>query len=260
MSAPRAKASRRCSFAGDVGQDAQLDLRVVGREQGHVGRAGDEGPADAPAELRTNWDVLKVRVGRRKPAGGSDRLVEGRVEPTVAVGDKERQSLDVSRPELRVEPPVEQLADHRMRRLELFEDRGVGRVAGLRPLALGQVQLVEEDLLELLGRAEIEVVSDVEVDLRLQARHLAAELDVEQSERLTVDGDAGGLHLGEDRDQRHLDLAEEAVETGLDQRLLERLPNGHRGQGVEADTDGRRHVSGGGSVTSSRSWATSAMV
>ena len=108
-----------------------------------------------------------------------------------------------------------------MRRLEVFEHRRVGRIAGLRPLALGQVEFVEQDLLELLGRSEIEVVADIDVDLRLKAGHLAAELDVERGQRLAVDGDAGGLHVGQDRDQRQLDLAEEPVQPDFRERLLE---------------------------------------
>jgi len=51
-------------------------------------------------------------------------------------------------------------------------------------------------------------VADVGVDLRLQTRHLGAELNVQLGQRVAVDGDAGGLHVGQDGDQRQLDLAE----------------------------------------------------
>ncbi len=166
------------------------------------------------------------------------------MQSTVSLGDEQRQGFDVGRPQLRIQPPVEQLGDHRVGRLEFLQHGRVGRVAGLGSFALGQAELVKENLLELLGRAEIEVVADVDVDLRLKAGHLAAELDVERGQRLAVDGDAGGLHLGKDRDERHLDVTEEPIETGLDQRLLQRLANGQRGEGVEADPDGRRNVSG----------------
>jgi hypothetical protein len=51
-------------LAGDMGQDAELHLRVVGGEE-PVALLGDEGRADLAAELRANGDRLEVRVRRR---------------------------------------------------------------------------------------------------------------------------------------------------------------------------------------------------
>src|SRR5215208_954465 len=62
-----------------VRQDAELDLRVVGRDQ-HVPRVGDKGPADLAAEWRANRDVLQVGVAAAQASGGGDRLVEARVD------------------------------------------------------------------------------------------------------------------------------------------------------------------------------------
>ena len=50
--------------AGDVGQDPQLLLRVVGPEQ-ELARGRHEGTADAPAEGGSDRDVLEVRIGAR---------------------------------------------------------------------------------------------------------------------------------------------------------------------------------------------------
>ena len=99
-----------------------------------------------------------------------------------------------------------------MGRPELLEDGRVGRVARLRPLALRQVELEEQDLLELLGAAEVELVADAGVDLALEPLDLGPELDVERRERLAVEGDADRLHPGQHRDERQLDLAEQPVE------------------------------------------------
>src|SRR3954467_3463862 len=99
-----------------------------------------------------------------------------------------------------------------MRRPEVLEHRGVRRVAGLRPLALREVQLEEEDLLELLRAAEVELVPDVRVDLRFEPRDLGSELGGEEREPIAIEGDAGRLHPREHRDEWQLDLAEEAVE------------------------------------------------
>src|SRR5690606_1190763 len=59
---------------GQVGHDAQFDLRIVGGHDLVAGRC-DEGLADAPALGAADRDVLQVRVGGGQPAGGGDRLV-----------------------------------------------------------------------------------------------------------------------------------------------------------------------------------------
>ena len=117
-------------------------------------------------------------------------------------------------------------------------------IAGLRPLALGQVQLEEQDLLELLGAAEVELVPDVDVDLLLEPGGLGAELAVEDCQRLEIEGDADRLHPGEHRDQRQLDLAEQPLEPDLRQALLERLADRDRRQRLESGARRGRQVRG----------------
>jgi hypothetical protein len=52
MSSPSAKACLSCGDIGDMGEHAQLDLAVVGRDE--LARFGDEGLADLPpASVRT---------------------------------------------------------------------------------------------------------------------------------------------------------------------------------------------------------------
>ena len=53
----------KCFDLGHVGQKAQLDLRIVGRNQLVTG-LGDKGGTDFPAFLASDRDVLKVRVVR----------------------------------------------------------------------------------------------------------------------------------------------------------------------------------------------------
>ena len=224
--------------AGHVGEDAQLDLRVVGRHEHDVRAAGDERPPDPPAELGSDRDVLEVRVGRREAPGRGHRLVERRVQPPVG-GDECRQGVDVGRAQLRVRPPFEELVDHRVRRAELLEHRRVGRVAGLRLLALRQVELGEEHLLELLGAAEVELVADVDVDLGLEPGDLGPELRGQRRQPVAVDRDAGRLHPGEDGDQRQLDLGEQAIELLGGQAALERRPGGDDRERIEPGPRGR---------------------
>src|SRR5205823_11165957 len=87
-------------LAGDVREDAQLDLRVVGGEQ-FVTRLGDERGADLTPQLGADRDRLEVRVRGREPAGGGDGLVEGRVQAPV-LGDQARKRAEIGVDQLRV--------------------------------------------------------------------------------------------------------------------------------------------------------------
>ena len=70
-------------------------------------------------------------------------------------------------------------------------------------------------------------VADGRVDLALEPRDLGGELPLERRERVLVQGDAGRLHAGEDRDQRQLDLLEQPVHALIAHRLIERRPDGY---------------------------------
>ena len=84
---------------GEVREDPQLDLAVVGGEQ-HVPRFGHEGLADAPALRGADGDVLQVRVADGEPAGGGDGLVERRVDAAGLEDRRARQGVDVGGLEL----------------------------------------------------------------------------------------------------------------------------------------------------------------
>ena len=68
------------SLVGDVGEDPQLDLAVVGGDAA-VARLGDEAAAERAADLGADRDVLQVRVGAREAPGRARGLVEGGVDP-----------------------------------------------------------------------------------------------------------------------------------------------------------------------------------
>ncbi len=136
-------------------------------------------------------------------------LVERRVQPAGDRVEQQRQRLDVRAAQLRVQPPVEDLVDRRVGRAQLLEHGGIGRVARLGAPPAGQVELVEQDLLELLGAADGELVTDRLVDLLLQPRDLDGERGRQLGQRSAIDGHAGGLHRRQHRDERQLDLAQQ---------------------------------------------------
>ena len=100
MSAPVRKASHEALVARVVGEDAELDLRVVRREQ-PVALGGHEGLADAHAALAADRDVLHVRDATtraarwpRRSGGRSDGCARARVH-------EGRQRVDVGAAQLR---------------------------------------------------------------------------------------------------------------------------------------------------------------
>ena len=93
------KASTSSGSPDEVGEDAKLDLRVVGADD-DVTRRRDEGRADRPAELGADGDVLEVRVARREAPGGGDGLVEARVDAPRLGVDVPRERVDVRALEL----------------------------------------------------------------------------------------------------------------------------------------------------------------
>ena len=68
---------------------------------------------------------------------------------------------------------------------------GVGGVAGLGALGLGHAQLVEQHHLQLLGRAEVDLLADHRVGVLRGLLDLRGELGLQRGQRVVVDGDAG---------------------------------------------------------------------
>ena len=83
-----------------MGEDPQLDLRVVGRQEPPARPARDERLADLAAFLGAHRDVLEVRVARAEPAGRGDALVERGVDPAVLGMHQRRQRVEVGALEL----------------------------------------------------------------------------------------------------------------------------------------------------------------
>ena len=100
---------------------------------------------------------------------------------------------------------------------------GVRGVAGLRLLRLGQAQLAEEDFLELLGRAEVELVPGRRVRLLHGLLHRARELLLHGLQVGPVGRDAVPLHPGQQRGGGQLHVAQQLGRADLRQPALERL-------------------------------------
>ena len=200
--------------------------------------------ADAAALLGADRDVLEVGLGRGEPAGRRDQLVERRVDPAV-VGDGLEEPLD------RLPQPgdvavAEQVAEELgpLRALldlgeQTHERVGVGGVAGLGALGLRHAELVEQDDLELLGRAEVDLLADRGVRRLGRQLHATGELRLQRLQVVDVDGDAGLLHQRQQVDERQLHLGQQPGAAAL-------LDLGVEGVGEVDDRAGVQHRGVGG--------------
>ena len=155
-------------LARDVGQQPQLDLRVVGGDQ-PVALLGHEAGADLAAALGADRDVLEVGVVRREAAGGGGDLAEGGAQPAV-VADEVGEGVEVGALELGQLAPLLDLADDLVLVADRLEHAGVGGEAGLAAALPRQPQLLEQDLAELLRRADRELLPGERPDLALELR------------------------------------------------------------------------------------------
>ncbi|MCY1350547.1 hypothetical protein D9M69_367830 [compost metagenome] len=207
-----------------MGHDAQLDLRVVGRQQ-LVAPGRDEGLADAPALGGADRDVLQVRVGGRQAPGGRHRLVIGGVDAPGTRVDLLRQAVGVGALEL-AQGAV--LHDHLGQLEVLLGEVGEhvlrgGRLAGGGLGQNRQAQLLVEDGAELLGRAEVEFLPGQVIGLALQFHHLRAQFQALLAQQLGVDIGAIALDARQHRHQGHFDLTQH-LRQGRDS--LQLLPEG----------------------------------
>ena len=100
---------------------------------------------------------------------------------------------------------------------------GIRGVAGLGALGLRHLELVEQHHLQLLGRAQVDLLTDRRVGRLGGVANLVGELALQPAEQFDVDGDAGVLHLGEGALYRKLHLPEQRQRVDLGEFHVERV-------------------------------------
>jgi hypothetical protein len=141
------------------------------------------------------------------------------VQAAGLVGDQLGQRVQVCRLELRVLAPLLDLRDDLVLRADRLEDPRVGREARLAAALLGQAEHVEEDVGELLGRTDRELLARERVDLRLELGDSRVDLLPDLGKALRVELQTVALHLDQDVDERQLDLLEQPRQPLLLQAL-----------------------------------------
>ena len=190
-----------------MGEDPQLDLRIIGRQEQPAGPARDERLADLAAVLGAHRDILQVGVARAQPAGRGDALVERGVNAAVLGMHEPGERIEVGALELRELAMLQQQGGKRVLERQLLQNLlGRALLAAGRLLQRRQFQLVEEHLAELRARVDVERAAGQRVDLGLDRRDPLGELARQLPEPLDVDLHSGRLHPRQHGDQGPLQL------------------------------------------------------
>ena len=200
--------------------EPHFDLRIVRGHDRFIALSGHEGGADAAALRGPRMDVLKIGVGRGEPAGCRRSLLERRVYPSVAdrplkADDRLAQFDGVAvlkeggEELLAGEGPVVFASGNAHG--EVREGGGVGGVAGFRLARRRQSQLVEEDLLKLLGARQVDLASDGVVGRAGGREHPPVEVLPQLFEKAFVHGYPRVLHSPERAGNRHLEVEQGSV-------------------------------------------------
>ncbi len=192
--------------ARHVRHDPELDLGVIGRDDAPAIRR-DEGLAYAPAFLGADRNVLQVRIGGRQSPGGGRGLVVMGMNPPGVFADFFGQAVGVGALELR-KPAMFQ----DQRRQRVLGGQLLQHVLGRRRLALGRLahhrnlEPLEENFLQLLGRAQVELAAGRFPGALFESLELFGDLGALDRELVAVDQHAARLHAGQHVDQRDFQL------------------------------------------------------
>ena len=137
------------------------------------------------------------------------RLVEGGMDPAGFRVDQFRQGVGVSPLQLGKGAVLQHLGGDRMILGQFGQDLDISGPAGFGLPALGQLELLEQNLAQLLRRSNIERPTGQFVDDRFQILQLGGHVRRQGIEKIGVDADAGLLHVDQNLQQGHFHVPEQ---------------------------------------------------
>ena len=159
--------------AGQMRHDPQLDLGIVSGQQ-HMTVGRNEGLSYLPSLRGTDRDVLQVGIGRRQPARRGDGLVVRGMYAPGALRDLTGKFVGVGALQLADTTVIENDLRQFVFGGEFLEHvLGRGRLALRRLSDHRETQLLEQDFLQLLRRAEVEPAAGQLVSRLFELRHPA---------------------------------------------------------------------------------------
>ena len=198
-----------------MGQDPQLDLRIVRGEQ-LAALVGNEGRSNLGAKLRADGDVLQVGIAAGQPPGSGHRLVEGRMNPLGPRIHQAGKGVHVSGLELGDAAILQHQARHLVVLGQVFQHLHRGGVLPgfLESPGRGQVEFLKENLSELLGRIQVELGPGHLVDPPGKGVGGPLEILRHFPECGGIDPNPVPLQFRQDLDQRQVDLLVSLLQTG----------------------------------------------
>ena len=182
-----------------MGQHPQLNLRVVGVHQQAVPSPGKELP-QFPTNGSAHRDVLQIRLRTGDPPGTGLSLVKGGVHPSIGPNNLQ-QAVTVGGLQFRHGSVAQHLIHHRVEMPQLLQNIGVGGPTALSLFAVGQAQLIEKCLSQLLGRVDVELVPHLFNDGIVEGVHLSFQLLAVGFNAVPIHVKANVLHLGQHKGQ-----------------------------------------------------------
>ena len=145
-----------------------------------------------------------------------------------ALVDQLGQHVEVGLDQRRELAPALDLGDDLVLGADRLQHARVGREAGLAAALARQAELLEQDLAELLRRADHELLAGQREDLAFERRDLLAHALGDLRQAVDVQAHAEQLHLAQHGHERQLDLRHHALQPALGDLLA--LPVGQRAQ------------------------------
>ena len=192
---------------GHVGQQPQLDLGVVGVHQ-HPAGPGHKHGAHLRPQGGAHRDILQVGLGGGQPPGGGDGVLEAGVDAPVS-GNDLAQALHIGGVELGQLSVLQHQRDNGVLILQLLQHLGVGGVPGLGLLHRGQPQLFKQNMAQLLGREDVELLPRLSINFLLGVRNAPGEHLAKPGQCPLVHQHPAPLHIGQHRAQGDLHLLEQ---------------------------------------------------
>ena len=219
-----------CFVTAQVREHAELNLRVVHRENHVVRVLWHKCGADLLAEFTTDGDVLQVRVAARKAACCRTPLDKARVDALGVRVHKCREHGNVGALHLLEFAVLDDGENNRVRaaEAEFFEDGGVGAAL----FDFGESECVEEHFAELLGRTDVELKACHVADFFFELFDAVFQIGLQFLENLRVDECANAFHLVKDLEERHFLTEEVFFVVVLLELGAERSPEAERVDGV----------------------------
>ena len=192
---PRHKGLSHSAVPRNVRKQAQLDLGIVGVNE-HASRlGGNKELPELSTKLRTDGNILQVRLSRGETAGSCTGLLEGGMHHALLVGQLQK-AIHIGRLEFRDLTVVKDIVNNGVITAELLQHLCVRGIARLGLFIRGKKKNVKEDLAKLLGRIDIKGAAGIGVNTRLHiCGHRVQHLPI-GGDGSTVDLEPHGLHVG----------------------------------------------------------------